>query len=166
MKWKTGDVFGVPLSDGTFGVAQAIAPVSSFAIDFAVLGVRYMTLPTAIPVMSSSHVVAVAATWRTVVTGGHWCKLGNDAPVLPPEMCPNQNILAQGTLVGVRHSDWELLQDFMSACHGLLPWNLYPGHDFDTFLFPGVSRPSLAKSLDEATLHLFRTAQRGSQPNA
>lgn len=160
LKWAPGDFFAVPLSDGTFGLAQIVAPVDSHAIDFVLLAVR---LPTATPLAKQPHTndaVAVGATWRTVVTGGHWAYVGHGPLLIAPQMCPNQRLLAAGH-IEVSHSSWGLLQDLLSAYHGLLPWNMYPAFDYDSYLLPGVPRPAVAKILrpDQVAL-LNETRQR------
>ena len=155
LKGKTGDVFAVPLVDGSFGYAQAIAPVSSFAIDFALTSQRSNELEHGVTSVGSA--IALMATWRTVVTGGHWCKVGTAALCVPADSCPNQKLLASGELVGVRHSSWGLLEEFLSAFHGQFPWNLYPAFNFDKYLLPGISRPTVARVLDALSLEIFRS---------
>lgn len=103
--------------------------------------------------------VSIQATWRTTLNGGWWAKLGTAPLVVQPEDCPNQQILAQGGRgVGCTHSSQEVLEDFLSSYHGLIPWNLHPAFDFDKRLFPGVARPQAAKIIDAASLRLYQQA--------
>jgi hypothetical protein len=159
LKWKPGDIFAVPLSDRSFGYAQAIAPVASFAIDFALLCERTKALPNVYGPVARLSAIAILATWRTVITGGHWAKVGSAETCLPTTMCRNQQLLAS-SLAGVQHSSWGLLEDFLSAYHGLVPWNLYPAFSFDSYLLAGTPRPPVAKVLDAASLELFRAADK------
>jgi len=155
LKWRAGDLFAVPLVDGSFGFAQAIAPVESWAIDFALLSSRSTELKWPKQSISESDAIGVLATWRTVVTGGHWAKVGSAAPCLSVDSCPNQLLIAAGEN-GVTHADWGLLQKFLSAFHGLFPWNLYPAFDFDSYLLPNRARPASAKVLSALELHNYK----------
>lgn len=142
LKWSPGDLFAVPLSDGTFGLVQAIAPVEKWAVDFALLACR-LPKPELAKMPESSDAVGVCASWRTAITGGHLAFVGHCELLIPMEACPNQQLIAAGA-IGVTHVDWGLLQDFLSAYHGLFPWNLYPAFEFDSYLLQGVVRPAKA----------------------
>ena len=68
-RWKPGLVYAVPLKDGSFGFAQAIAPAMLTVIDIAVYGARATALPTAAPPLDRDGLVALTATWRSVKRG-------------------------------------------------------------------------------------------------
>jgi hypothetical protein len=159
LKWSPGDLFAVPLCDGTFGFAQAVAPVDTWAVDFALLAIRSSKPELPPERLQRNDAVAVHATWRTVITGGHWCFTATNEILISPELCPNQRLIAAGQ-IGVSHSSWGLLEDFLSAYHGAFPWNLYPAFDFDSFLLPGVTRPSLAMVLNPAQLAIARANEK------
>jgi hypothetical protein len=158
-RWKPSDVFALPLVDGSFGVVQAIAPVEAWAVDLALFSDRFLEVPFCVPPLNRANVVSIQATWRTTLNGGWWAKVGSTPLVVEPGECPNQKLLAAGGKgVGCTHSSEGLLQDFLSAYHGLIPWNLYPAHNFDVRLFPGVKRPKAARLLDDAALLLYQRA--------
>lgn len=158
-RWKPGFVYAVPLADGSFGIAQAVAPVGTWAVDLALFANRINELPDEPPLLDRANVVSIQATWRTILNGGWWAKLGVAPLVVQPDECPNQQILSPDERgVGCTHSSQGLLEDFLSSYHGLIPWNLYPAVDFDNRLFPGVTRPRAAKVLDAASLYLYKQA--------
>jgi hypothetical protein len=159
LKWRPGDLFAVPLADRSFGLAQAVAPVKTHAIDFALLSHRFEAVPDEVPSANPRDVIGVRATWRTAVTGGHWGKVGSAALTVVADDCPNQRLLQQGQ-VEVEHSSWGLVEDFLSSWHGLLPWNLNPAFDFDRYLMPGTKRPSTARILSPAELVIFRASDK------
>lgn len=165
LKWETGDLFALPLIDGTYGVAQAIAPAGTYAIDFALLATRLADPAAPLAMPSKKDAVGLLATWRTVVTGGHWAYCGHADLVVPAESCLNQQLIAQGR-VGITHSSWGLLEKFLSAYHGVFPWNLYPAFDFDSYLLDGICRPQHAKILTAAEIALASAFEKErSHPN-
>lgn len=160
LKWFPGDLFAVPLSDGSFGFAQAVAAVESWAVDFALLSVRSpQAEPLAAPPLREDA-IAVQATWRTAITGGHWKFVGSTELVISLEACPNQRLISARESRGLKHSDWGLLEDFLSAYHGLFPWNLYSAFDFDSYLLHGVERPAAAIVLGPEQVALARAHEK------
>ena len=155
LKWSPGDLFAVPLSDGSFGFAQAVARVDTYAVDFALLSIRSPQPEPLAPPPMRVHAVAVQATWRNVITGAHWKFVGSTDLVIPLQACPNQRLISAGEFRGLKHSDWGLLEKFLSAYHGLFPWNLYPAFDFDSYLLPGTERPPAAMLLTPDQVALF-----------
>jgi hypothetical protein len=154
LKWAPGDLFAVPLCDGSFGFAQALAPVESWAVDFALLVLRSPAPELSNGAPQPSDALAVHASWKQTITGGHWGYVGACTLLVDPESCPNQKLIATANAVGTSHSEWGLLEDMLSAYHGLFPWNLYPAFDFDSYLLPGVRRPPGAVVLSPDQLAL------------
>jgi hypothetical protein len=155
-RWKPGQIFGIPLSDGSFAVAQAIAPVESYGVEMALFSARSISLPVSMPDVRRPDVISIQSVWRTILTGGWWCKLGDLPLVVRAEECPNQVLLAKNPKgTGCNISSERLVVDFLLAYHGVIPWNLHPAFDFDTYLFPGLSRPSAARELDAASLATY-----------
>jgi Immunity protein 26 len=158
LKWQPGDIFVVPLADGSFGYVQAIAPVMAHAIDFAVLSSR-STVPMELSQDNDANsAIGVLATWRKAITGGRWGKVGRTAPHLSRLQCPNQVLIEKDNGLGVNHGDVGLVESFLSAYHGLIPWNLYAAHCFDEYLVPGRKKPDTAYELSAADLAVYRRA--------
>jgi len=158
LKWQPGDVFVIPLADGSFGFAQAIAPVMQHVIDFAFFSSKSDESIRIPEDLGPKTVIGIHATWRQAVTGGYWGKVGNTELCIAPEQCPNQLLIKHHNSIGVTHGDIGHVENFLSACHGLLPWNIYKFHPFDNYLVPGRPRPSAAYELSAADLAIYRQA--------
>ena len=58
--------------------------------------------------------------------------------------------LAANGYVGAKHYDAALLSEFLSACHGALPWNvMYDPAYFERLLTVGAARPEKAVMLGD-----------------
>jgi hypothetical protein len=158
LKWQPGDVFVVPLADGSFGHVQAVAAVMKHAIDFVIFSTRSPEAQRLPVDLGPASVIAIGATWRTSVTGGYWGKVGCFDMCMEPAQCPNQVLIEKNNSIGVRHASIDLFEDFISACHGLIPWNIHAAHQFDEYLVPGKKRPSMAYELSAADLALYQKA--------
>jgi hypothetical protein len=158
LKWQPGDVFAVPLTDGSFGFVQAVAPVMTHAIDFAVLSTRTSTPTATISEVDASSVIAIHAAWRQAISGGYWGKVLRTKLLISPSQCPNQTLIAHSNGIGTQHSSAGLVETYLSACHGLVPWNIHKAHSFDDYLIQGSSRPSLAYLLSPAELAIYQQA--------
>lgn len=160
-RWKPGMVYAVPLQDGSFGFAQAIAPAMPTVVDLAVFGARAPALPTALPPLGRDDLVALCATWRQELNNGSWHALGVTTLSVDPMDCPNQKPCASGNDVGIEHYDAGLIERLLDAWHGLTAWNvMYEEDFFDEMLAPGVTRPSTAIVLSPEERAQYREARR------
>jgi len=158
-KWSPGMVYAVPLSDGSYGFAQAISEAMVNVIDVVVLRTRSTSLPTAPPSVSTADVISLWATWRQDLNSGDWAALGVSIPVVEATDMPNQKLIAAGS-VGIQHANGGLIQHLLNAWHGLVPWNTM--HDekyFDSKLAPGVLKPASAIVLASAEREAYRAAR-------
>jgi hypothetical protein len=157
-RWKPGTVYAVPLTDGSFGIAQAGETQGEFVnvIYVALFADRYMHLPNEVPPLKRDSAVSLWATWRQALNRGEWLSLGVAPEIFKKSEFPNERYAREG-YVGASHSDAGLLAKFLSAFHGLLPWNVM--HDpayYDRFLRPGLPRPSSVRILDESEREKYR----------
>jgi hypothetical protein len=138
-RWKPGMVYAVPLEDGSFGLAQAIDAMAVNIIYVGVFSDRFPSLPPSPPGLSPSSAVALLATWRQALNRGEWSSLGVAAPAFKKGHFPNERFSAKG-FVGAKHYSAGLIAEFLSAYHGLLPWNVMSQENYyDAMLKPGVS---------------------------
>ncbi|HEU0153957.1 MAG TPA: hypothetical protein VFQ84_11510 [Arenimonas sp.] len=148
-RYQPGMVYAVPLADGAFGLAQAGGLMMPNVVYVALFLDRFDTLPSGPPPLAPARVVSLAATWRRNLNRGDWLALGVAAPVPGLDPHPTEALAASG-YVGATHYDAGLLSEFLSACHGALPWNVM--HDpafFQAMLLPGLARPAQAVVLGE-----------------
>lgn len=119
---------------------------------------RARELPSVPAQLDGRRVVSLAATWRQHLNRGDWKQLGVTAPVVRKSDFPNERFARAG-YVGAKHYDAGLLASFLSAYHGLLPWNVLHEEDYyDQLLAPGVDRPPAARVLDADARAAYRQA--------
>src|SRR5258706_5398224 len=77
-RWKPGTVYAVPLTDRSFGIAQAGEAQAPFVnvIYVALFADRYTHIPDAVPALERDSAVSLTATWRQALNRGEWLSLG------------------------------------------------------------------------------------------
>jgi hypothetical protein len=151
-------VYAVPLADGSFGVAQVGEVQGPFikVIYVALFAERYAHLPDEVPSLNSESAVSLVATWVQSLNRGEWISLGVAPEIFKKSEFPNEEYASNG-YVGAKNYDAGLLAGFLSALHGLLPWNVM--HDpayYDKLLRPGLVRPKAAMILNESEREKYR----------
>ena len=157
-RWKTGMVYAVPLKDGSFGIAQSGDAQGEFinVIYVALFADRYTHIPDEAPPLNRDAAISLTATWRQALNRGEWPSLGVAPEIFKKSEFPNERYARKG-YVGAKNYDAGLLADFLSAFHGLLPWNVM--HDpsyYDGFLRPGLPRPQSVRILEEREREIYR----------
>jgi hypothetical protein len=149
-------MYAVPLTDGSFGIAQAGEAMWPNVIYVALFVDRYRETPAAPPLLKAASAVSLAATWRQALNRGEWLSLAWAAEVFKKAEFPNERFSKAG-YVGAKTYDAGILADFLSAFHGLVPWNVMHDPDYyDRLLRPGVERPKAALVLDEVAREKYR----------
>lgn len=144
-RWKPGMVYAVPLLDGSYCFAQAIAEAMPTVIDVAIFRTRTEHLPIEPPDLLRSDLIAFSATWRQALNRGDWATLGVTDLVVDELDMPNQRLLKAGTTVGIKHADSGIFEGLLNAWYGLEPWNIMHNENYyDEKLAPGVTRPKTA----------------------
>ena len=147
--------YAVPLSDGSFGIAQAGEAMMTNVVYVALFSNRLPVLPDRPPELERKSAIALSATWRQALNRGDWPSLKLAAEVFQKAEFPNERF-APG-YVGAKHCDAGVLRDFLSAYHGLIPWNAM--HDpafYDNLLMPGLNRPDSVVLLGEQVRARYR----------
>ena len=141
-KWVPGMIYAVPLADGSFGMAQAIDAMTVNIIYVAIFIDRTCDIPPTPPKLTRTHAVSLVATWRQHLNSGDWPSIGVGPLVYQKKDFPNEQFAKKG-YIGAKHYDIGILQDFLSAYHGIVPWNVnYKEDYYDQFLMLGKERPS------------------------
>ena len=155
-KWKPGTVYGVPLKDGSFGIAQAIDEMMPTVIYVALFSDRFDTLPRNSDILIEENIISLTATWRQDLNNGSWAKIGDLDPVVSKNSFPNEKFASSG-YVGAFHSDAGLLSDFLSAYHGLEPWNvMYEPDYWEQYLNTNKPKPSSILILNSEERSTYR----------
>jgi len=155
-RYKPGMVYAVPLADGSFGVAQAGGSMFSTVIYVALFLDRFEAAPATPPALDHSKLVSLTATWRKNLNRGEWVPLGI-SELTPGLLSHPTEALAADGYVGANHYDAGLLSEFLSACHGVLPWNvMYDPAYYEKLLIAGAERPAKAVILGEDERTAYR----------
>ena len=148
--------YAVPLADGSYALAQAGHAMFPTVILVALFSEQFAALPAETPRIDQSRLISLTATWRKNLNKGEWVPLGV-AELTPGLLEHPTAALAEGGYVGAKHYDAGLLSEFLSACHGALPWNVM--HDptyYERLLIPGAARPEKAVILSEEARIKYR----------
>jgi hypothetical protein len=142
-KWETGNLFAVPLADGSYALAQVVgrekAVLNSVTCAFYRTRVRAQALSSLQGVPDQSELIAVQFTTKDLLTSGVWEVLGNYAVTLPRDLLPHEDKRSQGW-VGATVVGSGIMAHFLNAFFGLEPWNqMKEPNYFDRLLL----RPSL-----------------------
>ena len=153
IKWGSGDVFAVPLLDGTLAVGQVLDLMRVNQVRLALYDERFPTLE-AIALEAVCHpenLISLVASSREQLDYGVWKVIGNKPVSVPVARHPNEQFRHNGW-VGATHYGAGLVEAFLDAYHALRPWDNWFNPDFlDEFLVDGSKRPEgviLTKSLE------------------
>jgi|SRR5688500_10520446 len=139
-QFEPGDIFGIPLPDGSMGTGQVLS-LEPDALN--TVGCAFFAAKVG-PNGFSGSVEPIAALLVTpdLLKSGVW-PVKSKAPVfLELHERPYESFRAS-RWVGVKVTGSGIVQEFLAAYHGLEPWDAW--HDpsyLDSLLLPGVARPS------------------------
>lgn len=133
MTWDEADLFTLPLLDGDTGWGQVVERLEGGAL---ILLTRRKGPPEQnLQPVALSEVWALLRVPSTPLDDGTWAVHGFEA--LPR---PRHRLEAARAPEGA--IDPAIVEAFLSACHGLLPWDYFPEAGlFDGLLLSGLSRP-------------------------
>jgi len=158
-RWKPGTVYGVPLSDGRFGIAQAVDAMMENVIYVALFSDIVDSPTESLPPLNRENVISLVATWKQSLSNGTWPFLTVKDLVVSKSDFPNERFSANG-YIGAKHYEVGIVQKFLSAYHGLMAWNSMADEDyFDTLLAPGINRPENVILLTPEERRIYRNAR-------
>ena len=140
--WSKGDIFLVPLSDGTFSVGQVISNIfrSHDSVICAYLLTRVENERIK-PILDKDKTVAMLLTTCDLLDAGTWSIVGHEPPILNPNNF-NLEHLSTGDFVGVDIIGSGVVMKFMEACFGLYPWDgFYKKNFLDSLLLSPDKKP-------------------------
>ena len=142
IQWEHGDLFAVPLTDGSFGIVQAVDHwVPEGGVYVAVTDQRADSL-TPVPALDPhARVVALMQVVDNAFDRGWFPRIGPATVLARRKDFPNERF-AQSGYVGAKSYTGGILADFLSAWHGLASWTAYKDPEyFDKLLVDGIVRP-------------------------
>ncbi|GGL65280.1 hypothetical protein [Wenxinia marina] len=129
MDWDEADLFTVPLLDGSFGLGQVCEVLEDGAL--VLLTDRRGTVGGPVGVSEITSLVRVP---RDPLDTGQW-KVETFVALPRPRSAIESRYAADGV------QDPAVVEAFLSAWHGLLPWDYFPAGVFDGLLYRGRARP-------------------------
>ena len=138
-QFEPGDIFGIPLPDGSMGTGQILSlePDALNSVGCAFFSV------TVGPAGLSGSVEPIAALLVTpdLLKNGVW-PVKSKAPVFLERHERPYELFRASHWVGVKVTGSGIVQEFLAAYHGLTPWDAWHDPNYlDSLLLPGVARP-------------------------
>lgn len=139
-RFGAGDVFGVPLPDGTLGIGQILARERDAmnSVGCALFRERGSMADPWRP----SPPIATLLVAPDALTRGRWPVLARHDVSVPPEARPCERFRAN-RWVGARITGSGIVDKLLAAWHGLHPWDAWNAPAYlDGLLLSGVDRPA------------------------
>ncbi len=131
LPYRVGDVFAVPLGDGSYGFGQVLwDPPDYRAPTCSLLEFRAQEPTAELEEILTSRTLAVIHSSAEHLQTGHWQVCGHEEPIGDPFTGPCGDPRRGAVL-------WDGLEGLARAWFGCSPWNDCPRSDFlDRFLMP------------------------------
>lgn len=156
--WNTGDVFFVPLCDGSFTFGQVLNKNQCTCVVYEFRSL----IPQSITQANFSGLKPISILHLSngdFLNNGHWGILFNEKPTLNPDSGHGGKMNEIGS---VSYGSCKALTDLAEAYWGLTPWNtLYKEDYYDKMLLKNVSRPKTAMILNSADRNKYRKEKYG-----
>ncbi len=121
--WCIGDIFLVPLADGTFSVGQVIArykdALNSVVCIFTTSRIKKLESEVTI---NEDEIISALFVTPDFLDSGDWLVVGSWPPV-PVEHYFDTDALKADGFVGVKVVGSGIVINFIEACFGLYPWD-------------------------------------------
>ncbi len=142
-KWGIGDIFLVPLEDGTFSVGQVVAQdkeaLNSVVCIFTMVRVEGADADISIDL---DDVVSALFTTPDLLNSGDWLVVRNEEPIPVDKFFDIKKLKSEGFL-GVKVIGSEIVIKLMDACFGLYPWDGFYEPDYlDKLLLSPSNKPA------------------------
>jgi hypothetical protein len=135
-----GDVFLVPLKDGTLTAGQILDNPMRNVFSCSFYDERIGSVETA-PELHAKSLIALLAVTRHVLDDGRWIVVSHSPPRVEQSKWPNERYRNAGW-VGAKIYDAELVQDFLNAYFGLSFWDDYHDPNYlDGLLLDPTNKP-------------------------
>ena len=142
-KWESGDCFAIPMDNDIYGLGQVISHEKHCmdSVLCALFDITIESLDSVEWVPSRERVISVRIVTRESLDKGFWPIVGREKPISIEGFFPISRYRDNG-YVGVSVDGSAIIDDFIAAFNGLIPWDSYFEPDyFDKMLVEGVARP-------------------------
>ena|SRR5688500_4003018 len=158
--WDVGNVFAVPLADGTHCLGQVVGREAQVlnSITCAFYGKR-LSETELLDVRGTPEIgdlIAVQFITKELLTRKVWKVVGSFPVTLEKRFFPHEDKRAQNW-IGAKMIGAGIMRRFLNAYFGFEPWNVMVQEDYyDQLLTPGISRPASAVVLSSAAREEYR----------
>lgn len=154
-RWAVGDLFHIPLSDGTFSVGQVVGiePEAMNSAVCAFFSIQYKPAPLELKKAFTEHdLISVLFVTRDLLDSGVW-HVFSSSTALPTTPYLDISRLRMTGFVGVKIIGAGIVTMFMEAYFGLYPWNGFYEPDYlDRLLVSPAKKPKhLTSKLNQPT---------------
>jgi hypothetical protein len=141
-RWDVGDVFLVRQRDGQWSAGQILDRMMPNVISCAFYDVR-VAEPEALPLpLSTAGLIAVTSVTRDGLDSGAWRVVGHAPIGVERRLWPNEQFRNVGW-IGAKIYDAGIIEEFLEAFHGLVPWDNWKDPDYlDRLLISPDKKPA------------------------
>ncbi|MFD0051097.1 Imm26 family immunity protein [Actinomycetes bacterium NPDC127524] len=152
-KWKVGDIFQIPLENGTYAFGQVVWKSYTHPV-CGLFDINKKDVITLEEIINYPFISVLSLT-PSSLDSHRWKVLGNMQVKIQMEDVPRK---LNGTpCTGAMSFTDGILEDLANAFYGVTPWNVSAEEDyFDHILLPTVKRPSTAKILSISERNIYR----------
>ena len=143
-QWRNGDVFTVPQRDGMRSIGQILDTMMANVVTCAFYDIRCAPdCPPAQLSLSPDKLISCVSVAKWHLDSGAWEVVLRGQPLMVDrEHWANERYRSQGW-VGAIHYDPGIIEDFLDAFYGLVPWDDYHDpHYLDSLLVSPNKKPS------------------------
>lgn len=142
--WAVGDVFALPLEDGTSVVGQVVGREGVLnSVSVALFDRRCAAdlIREQVDGLRLDEAFAILFVTRELLDAGEWKVVGPRAVVVPPARQPYEHLRASG-FVGAKVIGAGIVNEFAHAFFGLAPWDDWANRDYlDGLLLDPSKKP-------------------------
>jgi hypothetical protein len=143
VEWNFGDIFLIPLLDGTFNVGQVLDLRIINCVRCAIYDERCKAAqPDTNELCKQNNLLSLVECTREQLDFSVWKIVGNSKVVIPIERFPNENF-RNNNWIGSKTYDAAIIEDFVNAFYALQPWDDWGDPNYlDKFLIDKSKKPT------------------------
>ncbi|WET42274.1 Imm26 family immunity protein [Citrobacter enshiensis] len=142
--WDVGDMFTVPLSDGTYCIGKVVGfePKALNSAICAFYAHRMDEIPSSEPVLNDNDLISILFVTRDLLDSGDWKVFSQYSDAFPIDKYLNLTDLQSNGFIGVKSIGSGLIIKLMNAYYSLTPWNaFYDPNYLDSLLISPDKKP-------------------------
>ena len=149
---RPGDIFSVPLKDGTARLIEALS-VEPEAMNSMICGISNLSVKANTEIPAELDFISVQFVTAVSVNRGFWTKVGTKVPT-DVKLYFNVDFIRTKGYVGVNVEGCGIIVDFLNAYNGLSPWDeMFDPEYYDALLLDNVLRPPNLILKNQTSMH-------------